>query len=65
MNKKLLQLRIKKGLTQQQVSNLLGFKNRASVCHFESGKRKPSLTTLKKYAEVFGVGLGEIINFNK
>ena len=61
LGKTLKTLRIKKGFSQNELAVKLGFKNRASICFFENGKQQPTLKTLKRYAKVFGISLGEFI----
>ena len=54
--KKLKILRKGRKLTQQQLSDALGW-SRATVCNYEIGRRNISLPHLKQLAEYFGVGL--------
>jgi transcriptional regulator with XRE-family HTH domain len=47
-------LRAKIGLTQEQLGEKLGF-DHAAISQWETGKREPDYSTLKKLAEFFGV----------
>ena len=58
---KVKQLRIKQGLSQQQLADRMGC-NRSTIWRYENGKINLSLDTLGKYSKVFGV---KLINFNK
>jgi len=42
----LKEYRVRAGLTQKQVSRLLGFTNEVSLCHWEQGKNIPNLINL-------------------
>jgi len=61
LGSKLKTLRKNTRYSQEGLAKKLGFKSRTSVCYIEQGKRQPTLKTLKKYAKVFGVSLGEVI----
>lgn len=41
---KLKQMRMARGLTQSQLASAIG-QTQGSVCHYESGKRKPDIAT--------------------
>ncbi|MBQ9227769.1 MAG: AAA family ATPase [Eubacterium sp.] len=56
----LLKQREKKGLTQTQLSKLLGVTDKA-VSKWENGKAKPKTDTLRRLAAVFGVSLDELL----
>lgn len=47
-------LREAKGLSQTQIAKLVGLK-RGSYIHIERGRRRPSVDTAKRIAEVLGV----------
>lgn len=51
---RLATLRSAKGLTHQEVANLLGI-TRQAYSNYEGGKREPDHKTLKRLAEVFEV----------
>lgn len=53
MNAILKGLRESKGLTQQQVANLIG-KDRSLIAKIENGEAMPSVKTAKVLAEVLG-----------
>ncbi|MDE6558017.1 MAG: helix-turn-helix domain-containing protein [Clostridia bacterium] len=54
LGRKLKELRIEKGLTQKEVSLMLG-STRNAFTNYEMGIREPSLDTLKKICQIFGV----------
>ena len=61
--KKLKELRIDKGLSQQKLGELLGFCNQ-TISFWESGSREPDLDTLVKIAHFFGVSSDELLEDN-
>ena len=58
--KKLKELRIEKGLSQQKLGELLGFCNQ-TISFWESGSREPDLDTLVQIAHYFEVSLEELL----
>lgn len=50
---RLVQLRKKRGLTQQQIADEIGI-NRGSYSNWEKGKREPSFENLVKLASILG-----------
>jgi len=52
---KLRQLRIQKGLTQQQLAERLGYKTNSYISDVESGHFIPSRDKLKKIAKALGI----------
>ncbi|MBQ6882835.1 MAG: helix-turn-helix transcriptional regulator [Clostridia bacterium] len=61
--KKLKELRIDNGLSQQKLGELLGFCNQ-TISFWESGSREPDLDTLVKIAHFFGVSVDELLEDN-
>ncbi|ANS52491.1 TPA: helix-turn-helix transcriptional regulator [Bacillus cereus] len=55
----LREIRKEKGLTQNQLANLLGL-DKTSISKYESGIHSPSLRVLVLYANIFGT---QIENF--
>lgn len=53
---RLVQLRKKRGLTQQQIADEIGV-NRGSYSNWEKGKREPSFENLVKLADLLEVSL--------
>ena len=53
---RLKELRLKKGLTQQQIADEIGV-NRGSYSNWEKGKREPSFENLVKLADLLDVSL--------
>ncbi len=58
--KKLKELRLEKGLSQQALGKELGFCNQ-TISFWESGSREPDLDTLIKVAKYFDVGIEELL----
>ena len=58
--KRLKELRTEKGLSQQQLGEVLGFCNQ-TVSFWESGSREPDLDTLLKIARYFDGTLEELL----
>ena len=56
---KLKQLRKEHKLTQQQLGELLGYKNN-SICQIENGKRNMSLEKMVALAELFDISIDEL-----
>lgn len=61
--KKLKELRVEKGLSQQRLGEALGFCNQ-TVSFWESGSREPDLDTLLCIARYFDVTLEELLEEN-
>jgi len=57
---KLLAERAKSGMSQSQVEKASGV-SRAMLSQFETGKKTPTLATLMKLAEAYGVNVCELI----
>lgn len=56
IGKKLKILRKGRKLTQQEAADKLGLV-RASISNYETGRRSPHISELKRFAEFYGVGL--------
>ena len=56
---KLKHLRIEHNLTQQQLGELLGYKNN-SICQIENGKRNMSIDKMVELAELFNISIDEL-----
>ena len=56
---KLKQLRVKHNLTQQQLGQLLGYKNN-SICQIENGKRNMSIEKMVELAKLFDISIDEL-----
>jgi transcriptional regulator with XRE-family HTH domain len=57
--KRLANIRKQHGLTQEELADKLNI-SRLSVAYFETGRRWPRITTLKKIAKCLQVDLGDI-----
>ena len=58
--KKLKEVRLKKKLSQGDVSRILGV-HRSYISGLERGRRNPSLLTVQKVAKALGVNVGDLI----
>lgn len=56
---KLKQLRVEHKLTQQQLGELLGYKNN-SICQIENGKRNMSIEKVVELAKLFDISIDEL-----
>lgn len=54
-------LRKKHGMTQQEISELLGYSGKQGYNAIETGKVKPTIDTLEKLADFFGVTMDQIV----
>ena len=61
--KKLKELRIERGFSQQKLGEILGFCNQ-TISFWESGSREPDLDTLLEIAHFFEVSLEELLEEN-
>lgn len=62
MNLKLLKLaRVKKGLTQKQMAEELGFRDKSSYCLIENGKTQISTSTMRKMITILQLSEDEAI----
>ena len=60
INENLRQLRLSRGLTQEQVADLLGV-TRQAVSGYESGRTRPDIDTLQRLCEIYHVDLGGLV----
>jgi len=60
LNEKIQELRKQKGLTQEELSEVL-FVSRAAVSKWESGRGYPNIDSLKAIAKFFGVTIDELL----
>ena len=58
--KRLKELRIERGLSQQKLGEMLGFCNQ-TISFWENGSREPDLDTLLAIAHFFEVGVEELL----
>lgn len=56
-------LRIDNDLTQKEMGEIIGVSQR-TISHYESGKREPGLTEIKRYAKYFKVSTDYILGLN-
>lgn len=57
---KIKELRLKKGINQQELADELGI-TRSSLAHYEKGTRKMYLETLRLFADYFGVTMDDLL----
>lgn len=55
-------LRLAHSMQQDQLAKLLGFKSFSTIQYYETDKREPSIGTVKKIADIFGVSIDDLIN---
>jgi transcriptional regulator with XRE-family HTH domain len=60
--RKLRKIRDREGLSQSEIAERLGVKDRASISQFESGKIEPPLPVLLKYARLAGISTDVLID---
>lgn len=53
-------LRNKKGYSQEDIANILGYKSFTTIQKWESGVSEPPLKALKKLAEIFDVDMNDL-----
>ena len=63
-NEKLQELRKNRGLTQEELAELL-FVSRAAVSKWESGRGYPNIESLKEIAKFFSVSIDELLSGEK
>ena len=61
LNEKLRELRKQKGLTQEELAELL-FVSRTAVSKWESGRGYPNIDSLKAIAKLFGVTIDDLLS---
>ena len=61
LNKKIQELRKRKGLTQEELAEVL-FVSRTAVSKWETGRGYPNIDTLKAIADFFGVTIDELLS---
>lgn len=55
IGEKIKELRMSRNISQQELADICGFIDSASICLIEKNKRKVSLPTLNKICNYFGV----------
>ncbi|MEW9672384.1 helix-turn-helix domain-containing protein [Ammoniphilus sp. 3BR4] len=61
---KLLELRIKKGVSQEEVARRIGISN-SVLSRIERGKRDPTYTILIKLVDYYGVSFDDVMDLDK
>ena len=54
-------LREQNGMTQQELVEIIGLKNKSSISLIENGNYEPSIENLEKLADFFGVTMDQIV----
>ena len=54
-------LRVENGWTQQELADRI-YCSRATIGHIETGRREPSLSTLRRLADIFGTDINILVN---
>lgn len=62
MGESLKALRLKRGLTQAHVAELVGL-SRPAYTHIERGTKKPSLSVAMKLAQLYGVDVTQLFGY--
>lgn len=62
MGKRLSEVRVKRGLTQEKLAHEAGL-NRAYVGYIERGERNPSIATIAKLAKALKIEVSELFKF--
>ncbi|HBO03748.1 MAG: hypothetical protein BHV87_07775 [Clostridiales bacterium 36_14] len=57
-------LRTKKGYSQDDIANMLGYKSFTTIQKWESGVSEPPLKALKKLSEIFNVDMNDLATKN-
>ncbi|MDP3093868.1 MAG: helix-turn-helix transcriptional regulator [bacterium] len=60
--KRIREIRLKKKMSQGDVAEILGV-HRTYISSMERGLRNPSLLTIKKFAQAFGIKTKDMLNF--
>lgn len=58
-------LRSRSKLTQQELSDALGFKSKSTVSMYENGTREPDFETLEAIADYFNVDMNFLVGTDK
>lgn len=53
-------LRTKKGYSQDDIANMLGYKSFTTIQKWESGVSEPPLKVLKKLSEIFNIDMNDL-----
>ena len=61
LNKKIQELRKRKGLTQEELAEVL-FVSRTAISKWESGRGYPNIESLKAISKFFGVTIDELLS---
>lgn len=57
-------LRTKKGYSQDDIANMLGYKSFTTIQKWESGVSEPPLKALKKLSEIFNIDMNDLATKN-
>ncbi len=62
LGKNIRHLRIKKGMSQDELAELLQYKSYTTIQKWESGVSEPPIKTLKAIADIFNVDINDLAN---
>lgn len=54
--------RISKGMTQEELADIIGYKSRSTIGKIETGEREPSKSVIPKFVEVLDIPLMEVLS---
>ena len=60
LGEKIRFLRTKKGYSQDDIANMLGYKSFTTIQKWESGVSEPPLKALKKLSEIFNIDMNDL-----
>lgn len=60
IKEKLKKARNKKGISQEEMAERLGYKDKSSYCHIENGNVKITIETAKKIADILEENVNQL-----
>ena len=57
------EIRIERGLTQEQLAKKMGYSSRQAICKVERGKENITINRIEKFAEALNVSLSYILDY--
>lgn len=65
IGERIKQLRLDRGWSQAELAKKMGYTDKSTICLVEKGKSDLFLSSVAKYADVFGVTPSEIMGWGK
>lgn len=59
-SRRLIELRLRKNITQEELANKVGI-SRSAIANYEQGKREPSFDVLDAFADFFNVDINYLL----